>query len=92
MYIYTASTNWSLHSATNYSNPYITDIDGKLITATMNPMDSQQQSTATKNFLQLLSILPGTWNGSNHQQHIPILMANKTIATKALLGFFFLKK
>lgn len=53
MYIYTASTNWSLHSATNYSNPYITDIDGKLITATMNPMnpmDSQQQSTATKNF------------------------------------------
>lgn len=32
------------------ATPYITDIDGKLITATMNPMESQQQSTATKNF------------------------------------------
>lgn len=51
------------------ATPILLTFDGKLITATMNPMDSQQQSTATKNFLQLLSILPGTWNGSNHQQH-----------------------
>lgn len=30
--------------------PILLTFDGKLITATMNPMDSQQQSTATKNF------------------------------------------
>lgn len=32
------------------ATPILLTFDGKLITATMNPMDSQQQSTATKNF------------------------------------------
>lgn len=32
------------------ATPILLTFDSKLITATMNPMDSQQQSTATKNF------------------------------------------
>lgn len=51
------------------ATPVLLTVTGKLITATMNPMDLQQQYTATKNSSQLLSVQPDTCNVSNLQQH-----------------------
>lgn len=66
-----------LQEPTGYNNlqqiiatPVLLTVTGKLITATiMNPMDLQQQYTATKNSSQLLSVQPDTCNCSNLQQH-----------------------
>lgn len=42
--------HYTLQQITATVTPILLTFDGILITATMNPMDSQQQSTATKNF------------------------------------------
>lgn len=91
-----------LQEPTGYNNlqqiiatPVLLTVTGKLITATMNPMDSQQQYIQQPKTLHSYCqynqthAIAATFNNTD----IPILMANKTIATRALLGvFFFLKK